>query len=329
MARAFPTEALGTGIMASRLTGGDGADRLPAQVALDVSGTKRITASTRRVNPAGMIARAMCGAPAWIAPGGTPPSLAGQIAANVRSRLAATAPGPARRGAWRPPGRRDRRAAQEGAMIRLDIFSDPVCPWCMIGKANLDRALESRPGHPFAIVWHPFQLAPDMPREGTDRRAHLGAKFGGPERLAAAEARVEDMARASGLTVDLARATRSPNTLDAHRLIHWAGIEGRQGAVVDALFRAYFRDGRDIGDADTLADIAAENGMDRAAVARLLASEADRDDIAASDADARAKGVSAVPTFLIDRRYLVSGAQPVAMWQNVIDELLAQTGAAT
>jgi predicted DsbA family dithiol-disulfide isomerase len=211
-------------------------------------------------------------------------------------------------------------------MIRLDIFSDPVCPWCMIGKAHLDRALERRADHPFRIEWHPFQLAPDMPPGGLDREAHLSAKFGGIDRLRAAEAQVEAQARAAGLEVNLAAQGRSPNTLDAHRLIHWAGIEGRQAAVVAALFRAYFRDGRDIGDREVLADIAETAGMDRAAVARLLASDADADDIAARDADARAKGVRAVPTFLIDRRYAVSGAQPPEMWERVIDEIAAQAG---
>jgi predicted DsbA family dithiol-disulfide isomerase len=206
-------------------------------------------------------------------------------------------------------------------MVRLDIFSDPVCPWCMIGKVQLDRALESRPEHPFAVEWHPFRLNPGMPAGGMDRTAYLAAKFGGADRLAAAEARVTEMAQAAGLEVDLARIQRSPQTLDAHRLIHWAGIEGKQAAVVGALFRAYFRDGRDIGDAGVLADIAGESGMDRAAVERLLASDADREEIAARDADARAKGVGAVPTFLIDGRYVVSGAQPVAMWQGVIDEI--------
>jgi predicted DsbA family dithiol-disulfide isomerase len=213
-------------------------------------------------------------------------------------------------------------------MVRLDIFSDPVCPWCMIGKANLDRALESRPDHAFRIEWHPFRLNPDMPAEGIDRQAYLVAKFGGGEGLAAAEARVGAMAAAAGLEIDLTRIARSPQTLDAHRLIHWAGIEGRQTAVVAALFRAYFRDGRDIGDAAVLADIAGEQCMDRAAVARLLAADADAEEIAARDADARAKGLQAVPTFLIDGRHVVTGAQPVAMWQGVIDEIAGMAEAA-
>lgn len=205
-------------------------------------------------------------------------------------------------------------------MVNLDIFSDPVCPWCCIGKARLDRALESRPGHPFRIEWHPFQLNPDMPPGGMDRTAYLAAKFGA-DRLPAMEAQVVQVAQAAGIDFHPGRAKRIPNTLDAHRLIHWAGLEGRQTPVVAALFRAYWTEGRDIGDRAVLAQVAAGAGMDGAAVARLLATDADRDDIAARDADARAKGVSAVPTFLIDRRYVVQGAQEPATWTQVIDEI--------
>lgn len=208
-------------------------------------------------------------------------------------------------------------------MVALDIFADPVCPWCLIGKANLDRALEARPDHPFTIRWHPFQLNPDLPREGTDRRAYLEAKFGGKDRAAQIYARVIEAAEKAGVTINLDRIDRQPNTLDAHRLIHWAGIEGRQTPVVEALMRGYFRDGRDIGDHATLAAIAGEAGMDGPAVARLLATDADADDIAARDADARAKGVRAVPTFLVDGRYVVEGAQPADLWLRVIDEVAA------
>ena len=205
-------------------------------------------------------------------------------------------------------------------MIRLDIFSDPVCPWCYIGKANLDRALTGI-DHPFAIQWHPFQLNPDMPREGMDRAAYLEAKFGGRENAARAYAQVEAAAARAGLSLDVAKVPFASNTLDAHRLIHWAGIEGRQDAMVDALFRAYWVDYRNIGDPDTLAEIAGETGLDAAAIRRLLASDADRDDIASRDADARAKGVSAVPTFLVAQQYVVSGAQPPELWTRVIADL--------
>lgn len=208
--------------------------------------------------------------------------------------------------------------------IRLDIFSDPVCPWCHIGRANLNRALESRPDHAFQIEWHPFQLNPDLPREGVDRADFLEKRFGSREKAVAALANVQRAATDAGLEMHPERAARMPNTLDAHRLIHWAGLEGRQHAVVEALFAAFFRDGRDIGDAAVLSAIAAECGMDAEVTARLLASDADRDDLAARDADAREKGVTAVPTFLIDRQFVVPGAQSVETWQQIIDEIAEQ-----
>ena len=208
-------------------------------------------------------------------------------------------------------------------MTRLDIFSDPVCPWCYIGKVLLDRALEAHPAHDFVMEWQPFQLNPDLPREGVDRASYLEAKFGGKARAAQVYARIEEAAQAAGLVIDFAAMKRMPNTLDAHRLIHWAGLEGRQAAMVAALFAAFFRDGRDIGDAATLADLAGGVGMDPAVVARLLASDADRAEIAARDGHARERGVNAVPTYLIANQYVLSGAQPVDLWGQVIAELAA------
>ncbi len=208
-------------------------------------------------------------------------------------------------------------------MITLDIFSDPICPWCHIGKARLDRALEARPDHPFRVEWHPFQLNPDMPAGGMDRAAYLEAKFGGRDGAVRAYAPVVAAAEEAGLALNLAAIARTPNTLDAHRLIHWAGLEGRQTAVVAALFRAHFSEGRDIGDAAVLADVGASAGLDRAMLEMLLAGEADRDEIAARDAHARARGVRAVPTFLVGGRHAVEGAQPPDLWLRVIDELAA------
>ncbi|MFZ9198717.1 MAG: DsbA family oxidoreductase [Paracoccaceae bacterium] len=212
-------------------------------------------------------------------------------------------------------------------MIRLDIFSDPVCPWCYIGKANLDRALEAHADHPFRIEWHPFQLNPDMPAEGVGKHDYLAAKFG-EDRLVQMHLRLKEASRAAGAEIDPDTPRRMPNTLTAHRLIHWAGLEGRQTAVVSAIMRAYWREGRDIGNAAVLADIAAAAGMDRAVTARLLASDADADDIRARDSDARAKGVSAVPTFLIAQQYVVSGAQPPEVWTRVIEELVEKANSA-
>jgi len=168
-------------------------------------------------------------------------------------------------------------------MVKLDIFSDPICPWCYIGKTWLDRALSEIGDHPFTIEWHPFQLNPEMPAEGMDRRSYLEAKFGGKDGAVQAYLPVQERAGQAGLQINFDAIAHTPNTLNAHRLIHWAGIEQRQGFVVQRLFEAYFRDGRDIGDPEVLCDIADGVEMDAAMIARLLASDADIDDIRARD----------------------------------------------
>ncbi|MEM8576976.1 MAG: DsbA family oxidoreductase [Pseudomonadota bacterium] len=205
--------------------------------------------------------------------------------------------------------------------IKLDIMSDPICPWCYIGKTHLDRALEAHPDHPFHIEWHPFQLNPDMPKSGMDRRAYLEGKFGGKEGAVRAYTPVVEHAEAAGLKIDFEGMARTPNTMDAHRLIHWAGIEGRQTAAVSALFKAYFVEARDIGDAEVLADIADGLGMDASVVLRLLASDADADDIAKRDAHAREMGITSVPTFIVANQHAVPGAQPPELWAKVLAEL--------
>jgi len=208
--------------------------------------------------------------------------------------------------------------------IKLDIMSDPICPWCYIGKAHLDRALAAHPDHPFVIEWHPFQLNPDMPAEGMDRRAYLEGKFGGKEGAVRAYAPVVENASRAGLDIDFEGMKRTPNTLDAHRLIHWAGIEGKQTAAVSTLFKAYFVEARDIGNHEVLADIADSIDMDASVVSRLLSSDADRDDIAARDAHSRGMGISSVPTFIVAGKHAVPGAQPPELWAKVIDELRAE-----
>lgn len=206
-------------------------------------------------------------------------------------------------------------------VVSLDILSDPICPWCYIGKAQLDSALAAEPSHPFAIQWHPFQLNPDMPADGMDRRAYLEAKFGGQEAAVKAYAPVAEHARNAGLTINFEAMQRTPNTLNAHRLIHWAGIERCQNAAVDALFDAYFVQGRDIGADEVLADIADAVGMDASVVLRLLRSDSDIQNIRDRDTQAREMGVTSVPTFIVAGKHAVPGAQPPDLWRKVIGEL--------
>ena len=208
--------------------------------------------------------------------------------------------------------------------IKLDIMSDPICPWCYIGKTLLDRALEQEGDHPFLIEWHPFQLNPDMPAGGMDRAEYLERKFGGKEGAVRVYSQIVEHAEKANIKLDVAAIKRTPNTLDAHRLINWARIEGKQNAVVDSLFKAYFIEGRDIGDHEVLADLADGVGMDAAVVQRLLKSDADLDEIKKRDESAREMGVNSVPTFIVGGRHAVPGAQPPELWQKVIAELREQ-----
>ncbi len=211
-------------------------------------------------------------------------------------------------------------------MIKLDIISDPICPWCYIGKSYLDRALAAHPGHPFTIEWHPYQLNPDMAEGGMDRREYLELKFGGQEGALKVYGEIAKTAQEAGLDIDFAAIKTTPNTINAHRLIHWSGIEGRQAFVVAALFKAYFVEGRDIGDDAVLCNIAGDSGMDADMVERLLATDADLDDIRARDAHSREMGVRGVPTFILNNETVLTGAQPADTWGQVIVDLAAPSG---
>lgn len=206
-------------------------------------------------------------------------------------------------------------------MTTIEIISDPICPWCYIGKTRFERALAERPDHPFKISWSPFQLNPNMPAEGMDRREYLERKFGGKEGAVQVYSDIVNAAKSDGLEIDIEKIKRTPNTINAHRLIHWAGVEGRQNEVVAALFVANFQEGKDISDPAVLADIAESAGMDRAVVERLLASDADIAETRAADETAREMGVRGVPTFLIDGQYVVTGARETAFWVDLIDEI--------
>lgn len=195
---------------------------------------------------------------------------------------------------------------------RIDIVSDAICPWCYIGKRHLEAALATlaAEGLQFTVHWNPFQLNPDMPKEGVARAAYRAAKFGDPERVKAIDARVTQAAEGAGLAFHLDRIARTPNTIDAHRLIWFAGRQGVQDAVMEAVFHAYFIEGRDIGDHAVLADCAAAAGLDRAEALGFLDSGLADPEMRAADRSAREAGVNGVPSFFLDGYSVFSGAMP-------------------
>ncbi len=195
---------------------------------------------------------------------------------------------------------------------RIDIVSDAICPWCYVGKRQLERALATlaQEGLHFSVHWNPFQLNPDMPKEGRDRASYRAWKFGSVERMREADARVAQAASNVGLPFRQDLMLRTPNTIDAHRLIWFAGQQGVQDPTMEAVFKAYFIEGRDIGDAVVLADCAAQAGLDRQVVADFLAGDVAETEMRAADQAAREAGVNGVPSFFLDGYGLFSGAMP-------------------
>ena len=195
---------------------------------------------------------------------------------------------------------------------RIDVISDAICPWCYIGKRHLERALAilDKQGLHFTVAWHPFQLNPDMPREGVERAQYRLAKFGSAERSRQLDERITETAATIGLEFHLDRLTRTPNTLDAHRLIRLAGQHGVQDGVVEALFEGYFCDGADIGNAEVLTRLGVEGGLERDDITTMLASDAGLKEVAAADRMARNAGIQGVPSFALQGHVLFSGAVP-------------------
>ncbi|HEX3349438.1 MAG TPA: DsbA family oxidoreductase [Acetobacteraceae bacterium] len=199
------------------------------------------------------------------------------------------------------------------AITHIAVVSDAICPWCYIGKRQLERALPmlEAEGMRFAVEWLPYQLNPDMPAGGLPRAEYRARKFGTAERGKQLDARVTDAAAAVGLPFRTDLITRTPNTVAAHRLA-WFAHETeptKQDAVVEALFRAYFVEGRNIEDQAVLLACAAEAGLDATS---LLAGDEGRAEVLAQDGAARGAGLDGVPTFVMNRHVLFSGAMPAA-----------------
>ena len=204
-------------------------------------------------------------------------------------------------------------------ILTIDVVSDVVCPWCYLGEKRLEAALVKAP-QKVALRWRPYQLDPTIPAGGYDRGEYMAKKFGAGGRLQAVHDNLVRLGAEVGLPFAFDKIKRAPNTLDAHRLIRWANSAGMQGKVVDRLFKAYFVEGRDIGDRVVLTEIAAECGLDADLVERLLAEGADSEVVRQEVEQAQAMGVSGVPFFIFAGRLGVPGAQePSALRQAMAE----------
>ena len=211
-------------------------------------------------------------------------------------------------------------SATEANAGTLDVISDAICPWCWIGKRNLDAALDmlAEYGLHFKVRFRPFQLNPEMPAEGVDRREYRSAKFGSLKKSQELDRRVADAGRIAGLEFRHDLMARTPNTLEAHRLIRLAGADGLQRKVAEAIFQAYFQAGSDIGDPETLARLGAVVGLSAETLAAFNVGDAGRHEVLAEDEGYRQAGISGVPSFVLDRHLLFSGAMPP---DNIADGL--------
>jgi predicted DsbA family dithiol-disulfide isomerase len=203
--------------------------------------------------------------------------------------------------------------------LRIDVFSDVICPWCFLGKHQLERAMAEHSSASIQVHFRPYMLNPDTPPEGVARAEYFKKRFGSnPAALDAAHARLQDLGAKVGIRFAFERAERIPNTIAAHAVARWAAEQQLEAAVVERLFAAYFTEGRDIGDHGTLADIAAEAGLDRHDILGRLASESDFDAVREEADAARSEGITGVPFYIFGERLAVSGAQPPEVLSKVI-----------
>lgn len=204
--------------------------------------------------------------------------------------------------------------------MQIDVVSDTVCPWCFVGKRRLEEALKQRPDIAFDVRWRPYQLDPLVPKEGVDRKEYMRAKFGDGDRPKGMGDALRAIGTEVGIPFAFDKQEKRPNTVDSHRLVRWASSVGLQDALVEALFEAFFIDGRDVGDRQVLTEIAAKCGMDAELVEDLLASDADVELVERECQLAGEMGIQGVPAYVIDNRFLLVGAQDAAVLLRVIDK---------
>jgi predicted DsbA family dithiol-disulfide isomerase len=211
--------------------------------------------------------------------------------------------------------------------LQIDIVSDVVCPWCYIGKRRIEDALALAADVPVEIHWRPFFLNPWVPREGISREEYLTTKFGSVEAYKGIAGRVVTAAGEEGLVYRPDLVRRQPNTIDCHRLIHWADAQGKSAEMKQRLMELYFRDGGDLTDTDVLVQAAADCGLDADDIRKRLATDEDVVLISAQAKDASDKGISGVPTFVFAQKYAVSGAQPAEQLARVIRQVSGEINA--
>ena len=203
--------------------------------------------------------------------------------------------------------------------MHIDIFSDPVCPWCYIGARRLQKALSQRSDLRPTQRWRPFQLNPAMPNEGMERQSYLASKFGSLTEANRLYANIGHVGQLEGIDFRFDKITKTPNTVHAHRLIRYAEAFGLDGKISEAIFAAYFVDGADIGQPDVLAEIAIGAGLERAPTEAFLASDDGIDAVRGEDARARQLGIEGVPCFIVDKRFAISGAQEPEAFYSLFD----------
>lgn len=212
--------------------------------------------------------------------------------------------------------------------MQIDVISDPVCPWCYIGKRRLERAVRLRPHISFEIRWRPFQLDPATPPEGYDRKTYIEQKFGSSDRVKPIQTALLQAGESEGIAFAFDKITRTPNTINAHRLIRWAHSLGVQGDIVEGLFRGYFVDGMDIGQIKILAQIGDAAGMDGELVEELLSSDTDIESVEQQDSMARKFGVQGVPSFFMGGKTLITGAEDAETLAQIIDRVISDAESA-
>jgi predicted DsbA family dithiol-disulfide isomerase len=211
--------------------------------------------------------------------------------------------------------------------MRIDIFSDTICPWCYLGKRRLQLAVAARPQYEIAMRWRPFELNPDLPLAGVDRVTYFSTRAGDAALAAESQTQLERMGLASGIQFRFDLMTRIPNSRRSHLLIAHAARSGLQAEVKDRILRAYFEEGRDIGEVEELVQLAADTGLRADPVRRALIVRAGQDGVVAAERHAQVMGITSVPTFIFEGQYTLSGAQEVGVFAQVLDQVAELAGA--